>query len=309
MSSTGASRSAAVELSTSVKCRICGRPGCVEILQSPERLLVRCTRCGVAFVHPEPDSRDIEAHFQTSEPLSDDENDQRFERNRGANLDRMYSFVRSIATGGELLDVACATGHFLKRFQNSPGWHVRGIELSQSYASRASATGLSVDCGTLDTVNYGAETFNVVTVLDAFYYFPAPRVALRQIRRILTSGGILFLELPVAGPRIWRASSRTGRVLSGTSVPLLQSSDHIFYYTPASIRLLMEETGFKVEKMKLIPGNEQNYAAKKLLYRVFFKVSQLVQHLTFSRVFLGPRFAVCARRDASVRDVSLPPLA
>lgn len=309
MSTTGASRSAAIESSDAVKCRICDRLSCVEVLQSSERLLVQCTRCGVAFIYPEPDLRELEAHFQKSEPLSDDENDQRFERNRGANLDRMYSFVRSMVPTGELLDVACATGRFLKRFQRSSGWQVRGIELSESYAARASASGLSVDCGTLDTVNYGPETFDVVTVLDAFYYFPTPRVVLRQIARILRPGGLLFLELPAAGPRIWRATSRIGRLLSGTSVPLLQSSDHIFYYAPRSLTLLIQDTGFEVEEIRLIPGNEQNNTPKRLLYSAFFKVSQLVEQLTFSSVLLGPRFAVCARRDTSVRDVALPPLA
>jgi hypothetical protein len=133
--------------------------------------------------------------------------------------------------------------------------------------------------------------------LDTFYYFPQPQSDLSVLRRVLKSDGLLVVELPLATSRIFRTSNWAGRLLSRTRRPLLESSDHLFYYTPKSISLLLRRCGFRIDAIVPLPGNKQESLLQDVLYKIYYLFSRALHFLSGSHIFLAPRFMVVAGKD------------
>jgi len=200
--------------------------------------------------------------------------------------------------GGTILDVGCATGLFLAGFLRNPRWQAWGIELSPWTGEQARRNGILVHIGDTHSANFAAGSFDVITVLDAFYYFSHPAWELAEFRRILKREGLLVLELPWANTRIWRRKLGS-KLLSNNHTPLLRSSDHLYYYTPQSVSLLLEKNGFAVETIRPLPANRQERTARDFLGKTYSFLSQMLWRLSASTIFLGPRFMVVARKDSA----------
>ncbi|MGA8761254.1 MAG: hypothetical protein WB562_00035, partial [Candidatus Sulfotelmatobacter sp.] len=114
-------------------------------------------------------------------------------------------------------------------------------------------------------------------------------------------------ELPWAGSRIWRRSRMLRWLLRDRPVPLLESSDHLFYYTPQSISRLLDRSGFRIQAVLALPGNRQETAFRDFLCRAYSFFSALMQIVSRSKCFLGPRFLVVAAKQ-SLADSGASPL-
>jgi SAM-dependent methyltransferase len=139
--------------------------------------------------------------------------------------------------------------------------------------------------------------FDVVSVIDTFYYFMKPQLELAEFRRVLKPDGMLVLELPLGASRVWRTSNQLGKLLSGVRRHLIESSDHLFYYNPKSIKFFLEKYGFNVQTVLPLPGNRQQRFVRNLIYRVYSLVSLGLHSVSRSNLFLGPRFLVVAHKS------------
>jgi SAM-dependent methyltransferase len=204
---------------------------------------------------------------------------------------------------GTILDVGCATGLFLADFAHKLDWRARGVELTLPAAEQARRRGIQVHVGDTRSASFGANSFDVITVLDTFYYFPHPAAELGEFGRILKPDGFLALELPWAHSRIWQRHSMTGKILNRHRVPLLESSDHLFYYTPKSVSRLLAGCGFVVQAIRPLPANRQESRPRDFLWRTYAFFSRLLWRMSFGGIFLGPRFLVVAeKKPAPFRD-------
>jgi SAM-dependent methyltransferase len=92
-------------------------------------------------------------------------------------------------------------------------------------------------------------------LLDALPYVSAPRALLREIARVLTPGGKLFVSVPNG-----RQGKRVLQLLLGQAISLSDEERafdggqrHLF--TDRSLKSLLEETGFDcVEMIGLLPA-------------------------------------------------------
>ena len=262
--------------------------------------LRRCSNCGATYVFPQPSAADLAAHFR-DDPAENEDLEGKFEMNREKVLARVAEYIRGRMQRGTILDVGCATGLFLARFFRRPNWDPWGLELTAKAAEKAAARGVQVGRGDVHNARFADDSFDVITVLDAFYYFPEPARELAEFHRILTRDGLLVLELPWATSRIWRTSTSLGRLVSGSRRTLLQSSDHLFYFTPKSIALLLARCGFRVQAIFPLPGNRQAHRLRDLAFRAYALGSSLAYFASGGRIFLGPRFLVAAKTSPSSR--------
>jgi len=280
-------------------CPICSASS-VRIVETFEgRSLIKCRECRVAYLYPQPSASEFTNHFEVDDASANKERERRFESNREPVLDRIVDYIRSRKQPGDILDVGCATGYFLARFCRGTNWRPWGVELSHNFAEQAAAKGIQVRLGQIVQAGFSDCSFDVITVLDAFYYFPEPRATLVELRRILKPEGMLLLDLPLGGSRIWRTNTRLGRTLSATRAPLLQTSDHLFYYAPHTIQLLLKQCGFEIQALRLLPANRQARPLRNAIYRSFYYCSCALSAVSASRVFLGPRFLVAAVKRSS----------
>lgn len=278
-------------------CPLCSDPGQIDIAEYQGRFLRRCLHCSGRYVFPQPSPTEVAAHFEKD--CADQEYlERKFELNREKALSRVADYIQRDRSGGTILDVGCATGLFLARFFTGPTWQASGLELTPTAAEKAAAKGVRVFCGDLHQAQYPAKSFDIITVLDAFYYFPDPRRDLAGLRRVLKPDGLLIVELPLATSRIWRTSRPLGRLLSGSRRPLLKSSDHLFYFTPKSMSLLLERCGFQVKAIVPLRANSQAQPLRNLAFQMYSLVSLVLHSLSRAKIFLGPRFLVAAAKTS-----------
>jgi SAM-dependent methyltransferase len=264
--------------------------------------LEKCLDCGASYVLPQPTRSDVAEHFVDYELKDAEALERRFGKNRARPLSYVARYIQSKRQDGIILDVACGTGIFLAHFFQGSQWQACGVEISPILASKAVEKGVQICRSDIHAAKFQQASFDVITVLDAFCYFPEPMVELWEFSRVLRSDGVLVIELPLATSRIWRTTGLLGKLLSGTRQPLLRSSDHLFYYNPKSVAMLLERTGFQVLDVLTLPGNKQSNSFRDLMFSAYYALSRTLAFLTSSRVFLGPRFLIAARKTPTVSE-------
>jgi len=76
-------------------------------------------------------------------------------------------------------------------------------------------------------------SFTLLTSLGVIEHFPDPKPLLLEIKRVLASGGLLFLDTPNKGLWAWRTR-------------LFPLPEHEDYYRPEELAQLLEDCGFNV---------------------------------------------------------------
>ncbi|MBD3161739.1 MAG: methyltransferase domain-containing protein, partial [Candidatus Latescibacteria bacterium] len=219
----------------------------------------RCRACEVVFLDPMPTDEEIaalygEEYFTTS-------GDTGGAHGRGAYLElaEEAELVRYVAARafdsvfrghlrrrGELLDVGCGPGFFLKAMRDL-GWKVAGLEIS-AYAAQLARErhDLDVTTGSISTARFQADRFDAVIMGDVLEHLPRPVEALETVRTWMKPDGLLFVAIPstlnLLSTRIGLAIYR----LLGRRKKLRIPPYHLFEYTPASIRRTLGVSGFEV---------------------------------------------------------------
>lgn len=287
-------RSASTVAGVEDRCPLCLNCA-ILVLSEASRSLLRCKRCHLWWLEPIPAPEELAQYFQETSPRGETAASEKFEVNRHAVLELVAEMVKGVASGGPILDVGCAVGHFLSSFfVGDSRWESHGVELAPQSASRASDRGIRMRVGTLKAAGYPSSYFNAVTILDTFYYFTDPMKEIREVKRILKAGGILAIEAPHARPRLWRTTSWFGRSLTRTSRPRLQT-DHLFFYTPEAIAKVLRDCDLEIKAVVPLPANV-NRGAVSAIYRGYSAVTVLLWKMAHGRILPAPRFLVLAQR-------------
>ena len=164
-----------------------------------------------------------------------------------------------LAPGARVLDAGCGAGmtaiDLIAR-----GFFVHGVDISDKMIAHCRANleqrGVAADSfelthGDVLQAGFADESFDAVSALGFIQYQDDEVASLRELRRILKPGGLLF----VSGPVKTRISNWFGlaglykRVRWGATLPkghevLSTISDH--YYTPGRMKQLLDEAGFEL---------------------------------------------------------------
>jgi 2-polyprenyl-3-methyl-5-hydroxy-6-metoxy-1,4-benzoquinol methylase len=143
--------------------------------------------------------------------------------------------LRGYAAGGTLLDVGCSTGTFLELARTTfDAW---GVEPDPGTSAQARAAGLSVTTGTVADVVPPAGGFDAVTMFHVIEHLDSPRQALRQVRKLLSPGGVVMIETPTVDSVWFRLARSRWRQL----IP-----DHYFFFSRDTLERLLAECGLEL---------------------------------------------------------------
>jgi 2-polyprenyl-3-methyl-5-hydroxy-6-metoxy-1,4-benzoquinol methylase len=203
-----------------------------------EKRVHRCHRCGLSFVAPLPSQDELlvlydEGYFQSAdgslgytdyEPLM-------------VWFAELLRKLRRVGAESPLLDIGTATGEFLL-LAKEHGFEGLGIESSSWAAEKAQQKGVQVLVGTFEEIapSLPSASFGSVVMSHMIEHFPDPLGVLKECARLLRPNGWIAILTPNYASPKWKDKNQT----------YLTSREHLFYFTPLSLRLMVAKAGFTV---------------------------------------------------------------
>ncbi|MFZ5448746.1 MAG: class I SAM-dependent methyltransferase [Thermodesulfobacteriota bacterium] len=141
---------------------------------------------------------------------------------------------------GRLLDVGCNEGRALRLYADN-GFQVEGLEINELAAAEARRRGFRVHTETLAQFR-PAEPYDVVVLANVLEHAWDPVLMLAEVRRLLRTGGEVWISCPNAGS-LWRRVF--GRAWVNLHVPY-----HLWHFSPATLRQVLGRAGFEIAELQ-----------------------------------------------------------
>jgi len=208
--------------------------------------IVECSKCGFRFTNPRPEPASLGKYYESTEYIS--HSDKRkglfasvYQLIRTYTLGRKQVLVEKYSPKGRILDIGCATGHFLHHMKGN-GWDTMGIEPDKKTRERAiKELGVEVYAEEkLDTI-INSE-FDVVSLWHVLEHVPGLSTRMQQINKVLKKRGILILALP--NPNSYDAI-HYGEYWAGYDLPR-----HLYHFTKRDVETLLKKYGFALKAIR-----------------------------------------------------------
>jgi 2-polyprenyl-3-methyl-5-hydroxy-6-metoxy-1,4-benzoquinol methylase len=206
--------------------------------------------------------------------------------------------------GGNLLDIGCGLGYFVKFVADTPGWNAVGCELSAAAVrfSNAQLRLPNVFAGSVEALDFPESHFDVITLWDVIEHLTDPRPVLRAALRLLKPGGVLFLHTPNIDLQL-RKASLLQRVFLDRSRHYLELQDHMNLYSPRTLSDLLADCGYRGASFVHLPPIQSaagsRSGALKLLKNVGFLSVSLLARVTRERMNFDNLFAVTCKPETA----------
>ena len=237
--------------------------------------LYSCEACRCLFLHPMPDSREIERFYPA---------DYWWNARRSGGLKKLESVYRKLALRDhvafitkaagnrsvDVLDVGCGSGTLLGLLKHR-GFRVTGLDFSAEAAAIAKAeNGVDVAVGSLEEAHFPAESFDVVTLFHVMEHVTNPRLVLAQVSRVLKPNGVAILQVP--NIESWQFKIFGARWY-GLDIPR-----HVIDYSRNSMLKLLADSGFVVNRIRHFNLRDNSPALVSSVFPSLDPVSRSVRH-------------------------------
>lgn len=220
-----------------VRCALCGSDKREALVRSRdikqygtrEYEVVRCGRCGLAYLNPRPTRGSILAYYGGDDPEKT--------ARKPALYERLYfALFRKIPLRkkGAVLDVGCGCGRYIYTLK-SKGWDVKGLDIGHVEYGRA-VLGLDIREGDLSQAHFEPESFDAITFWWSFEHMHDPEGVLREARRILKKGGMIIIA-------VHNIASLEARLFGGHWFHLFLPK-HLYHYSPDTLTKMLQKSGF-----------------------------------------------------------------
>lgn len=207
--------------------------------------LVQCDGCGVQALHRQPDDAELAAAYSREyygstrrkfiAPVA-----AMIGLFQGGRARHVAHLMRS-SHHVRILDVGCGNGGFIMQMRRR-GFEVEGTEWNAQAAARIPRdANISIHVGDLIDMNLPPRSFDAVTLWHVFEHLRRPRETLATISSLLKPGGMLLMSMP----NVESAQAQRYRTHWFHHDP----PRHLFGFGPHSITLLLELSGFRIERL------------------------------------------------------------
>ncbi|MCD6475542.1 MAG: class I SAM-dependent methyltransferase [Anaerolineaceae bacterium] len=227
-------------------CILCGCSDLIHILDWTDRYnqpvsLHVCSKCGLRQLFPRKNDRDLEEFYAScyyiSYSMDKKAKNVRWIKRKIAIAKGILDFIENFRPlkGLRLLDVGAGHGFLLREARNR-GALVSGVEPSVRHAGRLRVDGFDVQTGSVEQfLSERKDVFDVVVLSHVLEHIGSPKTFLITVRRMLSDGGIICVEVPNA---YWQ--TRFGRH------PISIHTAHLCYYTEKTLKAILEISGLTV---------------------------------------------------------------
>jgi ubiquinone/menaquinone biosynthesis C-methylase UbiE len=164
-----------------------------------------------------------------------------------------------INSDDRVLDVGCGTGVLTREAAQRVGasGHVTGLDLNEGMLSVARLVGPEIEWrqGDAGDLPFADESFDVVVSQFALMYFPDRSAALREMWRVLVSGGRLAVAVwaPHERAKGYVELARIARRYAGEKAVDIIRKPHMLG-EPETLRTLFDEAGIEDPETKILDG-------------------------------------------------------
>lgn len=261
--------------------------------------IFRCTGCDLGlrvFANDAPPP--LAEHFRAAWYSADDIEQTLYNRRIGF-YEYLLDLLQSNGAQRRLFDVGCGFGHFLQAARRR-GYQPSGSEVDRQFATRAqSRSGCPVVSGGLSTLRSVSARFDVITLIDSFYYFDDPVTVLRDCARLLRPGGQILIRTTnrnhLARLHRWKSLLLGGR---DRELPFWTTDDAICCHSRRSLTMALAAAGFDIVR---ISGKEPGKRLEPGLRSMALAAAQWIERLTAGTVSTSSGIIVIARRREIVR--------
>ena len=261
--------------------------------------IVLCSKCGFIYVSSIPLATNGKVVDQIYGGTEDEIEDirQRYQAVTVSLLDELEKY----ATGGNLLDVGCGYGFFLKAAQTR-GWNVFGTDFSEiavDHAKRLTGSSnflISDVCRDL----FGNVRFDAINLTNVLEHVPSPTETLQACRSLLLPGGILTIRVPNMTFSSIRHRLefflKAMRVREGAGEHCYLSSPppfHLSGFSGSTLRQLFRKVGLETVEIK--PSKLSSVADESFVFRYFESLFSVVYFGSGRSVNLSPTLLAIAK--------------
>lgn len=212
---------------------------------------VICKNCGLVFINPRPGKEEydnfhkeeflLEKSIKTLDNIKPKINESDLKIKKS-----IFIFLNEyIGEGQNISDIGCGYGTLLNIIRKVKKANVFGVELGNlDVAAAKEYYGLNLFHGSLEQFAENPENwekFDVIVMHHTFEHLPDPLVSLGQIKKLLKSGGVLYIGVP----NIMNLKKRP---------EIFFQRAHPFSYSPHSLKLMLEKAGFGIIKFNRNAG-------------------------------------------------------
>lgn len=216
---------------------------------------VQCMRCDFVYMPEVPELEDVGTTFEWSQSFA---TETQRRRQRSPLLSRIDEWtrlrtrlcgrrtpmghVRRYLQAGRILDLGCGNGSYLAGA--GEGFQLYGIDISPALTRDADALfrksgGAAICAPCVDGLKQFENGFFDAAILRSYLeHEPEPGRVLSALRHALRPGGIAVIKVPNFNS--WNRHI-TGAKWCGFRFP-----DHVNYFTPATLRAMAENYGYRV---------------------------------------------------------------
>ncbi|MCU0238327.1 MAG: class I SAM-dependent methyltransferase [Pyrinomonadaceae bacterium] len=211
--------------------------------------VVQCRNCG--FIYTNPEIKGVEflerEHYNNPETYQNENSDNILEM-----FEHRVAYLKTFKSNGKLLDVGAGKGDFVFVAKKN-GFDAVGVEPSPRFSEFAEKEfQVKVYQGFLaEQPELKNQKFDLITMHHVLEHIEKPKEILHQLPDFLSENGLIYIEVPNTDSYTVKLIDLyfrlRGRNWSSRLSPL-HPPFHKYGYTPKSLRILLEQSGYKIEK-------------------------------------------------------------
>lgn len=205
--------------------------------------VVQCRQCGLVYVNPRLTPKALIEMYNENKISPKSYYVENIEEDRKTFRNRI-KIIEMYKKTGRLLDVGCAIGTFMDEAKKR-GWDVYGLDINKSAIEYCrDKLKLNAKVSKIEDSGLKKESFDVIVMNDFLEHVPDPVFTVKEANKLLKKDGIVFIVTPNIGSIL--ANLTKSRWLH------LKPDEHIYYYNPRTIKILLNKANLKFVRWKPI---------------------------------------------------------
>lgn len=218
------------------KCLITGNEDLKPLKGYEDNYLVKSNSSGFIFCSKIPSDQEL-IEYYSNYPIGYGADSPLNIKRINERLDEFEQFRKT----NKILDVGCGPGIFLTEAKKR-GWDVYGTEFTDDQINYLKQKGVNTFQGKLNKNSFNPETFDVIISSEVIEHINNPLEEISNFNLFLRKGGLLYITTP--------NFNSTERFILKGNYNIITYPEHLCYYTPKTLDILLSLKGFKKLKVK-----------------------------------------------------------